>query len=71
MLPKRIKMIFMNQKKLLLQAIQPFNHITIQNLPTEFVELSDKDLQQIVGGRQPRSDGQSGGAIVGGNKKLD
>jgi len=61
----------MNQRKGLLQTTQPVNSITIQDLPTQFVELSDKELQQIVGGRQPRSDGQSGGSSVGGYKKLD
>jgi bacteriocin-like protein len=45
----------MNKKKLLFQATQPANCITIQNLPTQFVELSDKDLQQIVGAGEPAS----------------
>jgi bacteriocin-like protein len=63
----------MNQRKWLLQTTQPVNRITIQDLPTQFVELSDKELQQIVGGRQPRAGGQVGGSIVNvrGYKKLD
>jgi bacteriocin-like protein len=43
----------MHKKKLTPQATQPVNRITIQNLPTQFVELSDKDLQQIVGAGEP------------------
>jgi bacteriocin-like protein len=40
----------MNKKKLMPQTTQPINPITIQGLATQFVELSDKDLQKIVGG---------------------
>ena len=54
----------MHKKSLMPQATQPTNCITIQNLPTQFVELSDKELQQIVGAGQPTSPG-------GGNKKQD
>jgi bacteriocin-like protein len=43
----------MNKKKLLSQSTQPSNRITIQDVPTQFVELSDKDLQQIVGAGEP------------------
>jgi bacteriocin-like protein len=41
----------MNKKKLLSQATLPGKRITtLQNLPTEMVELSEKELQQIAGG---------------------
>jgi hypothetical protein len=54
----------MHKKNLRPQATQPTNCITIQDLPTQFVELSDKDLQQIVGAGEPTS-------TPPGNKKLD
>ncbi len=53
----------MNQKSLMREVTQPTNIITIQNLSTEFAELSDKDLQQIVGAGEPTS--------PRGNKKQD
>jgi hypothetical protein len=58
----------MHKKNLIPQTTQPLNRITLQDLPTPFVELSDKDLQQIFGGRHPYG---GGGQLVGGNKKLD
>ena len=40
----------MDQKKLRPQVAQRVSHITIQDLPTELVELSENDLQSLVGG---------------------
>jgi len=40
----------MDKKNLLSQATRPGKGITTQNLPTQLSELSEKDLQQIVGG---------------------
>jgi bacteriocin-like protein len=45
----------MHKKNLIPQATQPVNRITIQDVATQFVELSDKDLQQIVGAGEPAS----------------
>jgi hypothetical protein len=45
----------MDKKNFLSQVTRPSKRITIQDLPTQFVELSDKDLQHIVGAGEPVS----------------
>ncbi len=40
----------MKNKNLLSQATRPDKRITIQDLPPQLIELSEKDLQQVVGG---------------------
>jgi bacteriocin-like protein len=39
----------MKKEKLTLQAVDSINHTKVQ-LPPQFVVLSEKELQQIVGG---------------------
>jgi len=40
----------MDKKNLLSQATRPGKRITIKDLRAQLIELSEKDLQQIVGG---------------------
>jgi bacteriocin-like protein len=40
----------MDKTNLLSQSTEPRKRITILDLPSQLVELSDQDLQQIVGG---------------------
>jgi|GEM_PF-3628835 len=42
----------MENQNLKAQTAESGNCLTRQNLPTEMVELSEKDLQQIIGGRE-------------------
>jgi bacteriocin-like protein len=38
------------KKNLLPQTTRPSKRISIQDLPTQLIELSEKELHQIVGG---------------------
>jgi len=40
----------MNKKTLMSKMVKPINHLTMEDLPAELVEWSEKDLQQVVGG---------------------
>jgi len=51
----------MEQKNLITQANDSANHLTLQDVSAELVELSEKDLEQIFGG--VRSDGGPGDGV--------
>jgi bacteriocin-like protein len=56
----------MKKKSLISQMVNPVNRLTIQDLPAKLVEMSEEDLQQIVGGLSVGSGGVgSGGTGVG------
>jgi bacteriocin-like protein len=40
----------MNNKNLMSEMVKPVNFLTIKDLPVELLELSEEELQQVVGG---------------------
>ncbi len=42
----------MDKKNLMSQVAHPINKLTVQDLPIELAELSDEELQQVVGGKE-------------------
>ena len=40
----------MNKKNLMSEMVKPVNLLTIKDLPVELLELSEEELQQVVGG---------------------
>jgi bacteriocin-like protein len=50
----------MDKKSLEFPTAQPVDCLIKQDLPTEMVELSDQDLQKIIGGGVLESESSSG-----------
>ena len=47
------------------QVVNPINRVTIQDLPTEMVELSEEALSKVFGGREAVFGPPEGGAVFG------
>jgi hypothetical protein len=58
----------MNAKNLISRAVKRVNGFTVQNLSTDLVELSERDLKRVVGGGDPCGGGTP--VITGGTSVL-